>query len=111
MNPKWESFNHQRQFNSFNSTSSFSLLSVTGGVEHHRDGVGHEQIHRLCPAASADPLCRSLCWHGALRASRRLHAADHLPAVQRPLAHQGPKGRYRGVSAGYLQVRRAERSH
>ncbi len=84
------------------------VLCPTGSLEHHRDGVGHEQVHRFGRAASADPLCRSLCWHRALHAADRLHAADHLPAVQRPLAHQSPEGRHRGVSAGYLQVRTAE---
>ncbi len=80
------------------------FLCPTGGVEHHRDGAGDEQVHRLGPAASADPLCRSLCRHGALRTADWLHAADHLPAVQRPLTHQSPKGCHRGVSACYLQV-------
>lgn len=84
------------------------LLAVfysTGGFEYHRDSLGHEQVHRLSPAASADPVCRSLCQHRALRRADRFHPANHLPAVQRPLAHQGSEGRHRGVSAGYLQVR------
>lgn len=64
-----------------------SVLCPTGGVEHHWDGAGHEQVHRLRPAASADPLRRSLCQHGALCTADRFHAADHLQAVQRSLAH------------------------
>lgn len=43
------------------------VLCLTGGVEHHRDCAGHEQVHRLSSAASADPLCRSLWQHRALR--------------------------------------------
>lgn len=84
------------------------VLCPTGGLEHHWDGVGHEQVHWLGPAASADPLCSSLCRHRALRTADRLHAAHHLPAVQRPLAHESPKGCHRGVPAGYLQVRLAK---
>lgn len=90
--------------------SEFTCLTLcsAGGAQHHGDGVGHEQVHRLGPAAPAHPLRRSLQQHGALRTAGGLHAADHLPAVQRTLAHQSPEGRHRGVSAGYLQVRLAE---
>lgn len=85
--------------------ASCIILRPAGGVEHHWDGAGHEQVHRLGPAASVDPLRPSLRQHRALHAAGRLHAADHLPAVQRPLAHQSPAGRHWGMSAGYLQVR------
>lgn len=84
------------------------LFSPSGGVEHHWNGAGHEQVHRLSPVAPADPLCCSLCWYWALHTADWLHAADHLPAVQRPLTHQSSEGCYRGVSSGYLQVSPAE---
>lgn len=76
----------------------------TGGVKHHRDSAGHEPLHWLCSAASADPLRCSLRQHRAPRSTGRLHAADHLQVVQRPLTHQSPKGCHWRVSAGYLQV-------
>lgn len=81
------------------------VLCLTGGVEHHRDCAGHEQVHRLSSAASADPLCRSLWQHRALRTADWLHVADYLQAVKRPLTHQSPKGCHWRVSAGNLQVR------
>lgn len=81
------------------------VLCLTGGVEHHRDCAGHEQVHRLSSAASADPLCRSLWQHRAPRTAGWLHVADYLQAVKRPLTHQSPKGCHWRVSAGNLQVR------
>lgn len=91
------------------ASGAHNVLCPAGGLEHHWDCVGHEQVHRLSPAASADPLCRSFCRHRALHTANWLHAADHLPVVQRPLAHQSPKGCHRGVPAGHLQVRLCSR--
>lgn len=88
---------------SLNENMSPCLLK--GGSVYHRDGSGHEPIHRISSAAAPDPLRPSLRRHRALRLPYRLHPAHHLSPLQGPLAHQSPERCYRGMPAGCLQVK------
>ncbi|CAM9111927.1 unnamed protein product [Bubo scandiacus] len=79
-------------------------LARHGHLQHDGDGAGAEPLPVPGGAAADHQVRPALRRHRAPRHHGGLHAPHHLPPLPRPLPHQGPARRHRGVSHGPLPV-------